>query len=154
MIFEKKQTSPRRRHLPLDTAERTLRVLLAEDDRELRDVLALTLRHRGYDLVECENGMCLADWIGSTVMIGDEEAFDLIISDIRLPGVSGLEILDALHAWGGGPPVILITAFGDAETHERAKRMGVHALLDKPFEIEDLLAEVDTAVGGSPKDAA
>ena len=45
------------------------RILLAEDDRELRDVLSLALRHRGYEIVECENGMCLADWIGSTVML-------------------------------------------------------------------------------------
>ena len=72
----------------------------------------------------------------------DPEPFDLIISDIRMPGITGMTILDGVQLFEGFPPMILITAFGDEETHAEAKRLGVAAIFDKPFDLDELLRKV------------
>ena len=72
--------------------------------------------------------------------------YDLIISDIRMPGVTGLEVLEGASQTDGFPPMILITAFGNEETHEQAERLGAVAFLDKPFEIELMIETVRLAL--------
>jgi DNA-binding NtrC family response regulator len=67
---------------------------------------------------------------------------DLVISDIRMPGLSGLEILEGLSKREDFPPFVLITAFGDAATHAAAEQNGALALFDKPFDIDDLVEKV------------
>ncbi|MFQ5902241.1 MAG: response regulator [Candidatus Binatia bacterium] len=118
------------------------RVLLAEDDDELRKLLAWSLRREGYHITECADGMCLLNYLDSFLLQTESRDYDLIISDIRMPGISGLEILKGLHACEGFPPMIMITAFGDEETHAQAHRLGAAAIFDKPFDIENLLAKV------------
>ena len=123
------------------------RILLAEDDREMRVLLAEQLRHDGYEVVECCDGQGLVAHLSALFLPGAEpEEFDLVISNIRMPAFSGLEVLDGLHGRAGCPPVILITAFGDEQTHERARRLGAVATFDKPFRIPDLLAVVRQTV--------
>jgi DNA-binding response OmpR family regulator len=116
------------------------RLLLAEDDFDMRTLLAWSFRRIGYEVVECPDGVRLLDFLFSTDSPADPGDFDLIVSDIRMPGVTGLEVLEGIRESKGFPPMILITAFGDRETHEKARRLGAAAILDKPFEIEDLLA--------------
>jgi len=68
--------------------------------------------------------------------------YDLLISDICLPGLDAFKVLEELKSRGRCPPIILLTSFGDDKTHLRARRMGVSALLDKPFALDDLLNTV------------
>ncbi len=117
------------------------RVLVAEDDREMRSLLSLSLKQGGYDVVECRHGTELLDHLKPTSEAGDK-SIKLVISDIRMPGLSGLAALASLNHDAGAPPVILITAFGDADTHREARRLGAVAFFDKPFELEDLLSKV------------
>jgi two-component system response regulator (stage 0 sporulation protein F) len=114
------------------------RILLAEDDPAMRALLAQSLITQGFEVSESPDGMDVLARLASD----DPEEFDLIISDIRMPGVTGLELLEGLHEREGFPPTILITAFGDAATHAEAARVGAVAVFDKPFEIEDLVAAV------------
>jgi CheY-like chemotaxis protein len=109
------------------------RIVLAEDDREMRELLAWALRRDGYEVVQAENGMELLDRVAASHESG--MPIDLVIADVRMPGVTGLEALDWLREAGCDEPVILITAFGDASTHQDATRLGAWAVLDKPFEI-------------------
>ncbi len=119
------------------------RILLAEDDNEMRTLLAELLRGAGYEVVECPNGWGLLESLGDYVLPGSEHReVGLVISDIRMPGVSGLDILTGLQHLEDCPPIILITAFGDESTHAKAKKLGAAAMLDKPFDIDDLLAKV------------
>jgi CheY-like chemotaxis protein len=123
------------------------RVLLGEDDAEMRCVLAEALRSRGYTVVECGDGMSVLSRLSSVLLspettARDPEHFDLVISDIRMPGVTGLSILEGVRLFEGFPPMILITAFGDEEVHAEASRMGVAAMFDKPFDVDDLLERV------------
>ena len=120
------------------------RVLLAEDDKEMRRFLAQALRQSGYDVVECPDGMAMLTHLADFLLPEElgPEAFDLIISDIRMPGISGLEVLEGKPKRRDFPPMILITAFGDDETHTLAGQFGAAAMFDKPFDIDDLLGTV------------
>lgn len=111
-------------------------ILVAEDDDEMRALLAQTLRANGYEVGEYSDGLRLVARLASA-QAGE---FDAIVSDIRMPGASGLAILEGLKKCQDAPPVILITAFGDRETHELARRLGAAGMFDKPFDVDELLA--------------
>jgi DNA-binding response OmpR family regulator len=120
-------------------------VLLAEDDREMRTLISRALTKEGYQVTEVADGVSLVTHLADTIenRQGDlTERYDLIISDIRMPGVFGLSVLEGMQNMDGVPPIILITAFGDAETHSRAEELGAAAMFDKPFKMADLMARV------------
>lgn len=124
------------------------RILVGEDDAEMRSLLCETLRERGYTVVECRDGLNVLDrlspvLLSPAVTSREAEEFDLIISDIRMPGVNGMTILEGLQLFDDFPPMILITAFGDAETHAMAARLGAAAMFDKPFAMDDLIRAVE-----------
>ena len=118
-----------------------VRVLLAEDNRELRRLLAAGLRKNGYLVTEAATGFDMLERLGDLTL--RNEAFDLIISDVRMPGPTGLVAVEGLrHGTGrssSSTPVMLITAFGDAALHAEARRLGA-VVLDKPFDIDDFRA--------------
>ena len=118
------------------------KILLAEDDEEMRKTLSSVLRAHGYLVVECWDGIDLVRMYGTSRTQSHEPAYSLVISDIRMPGVSGLEFLEGISGTTNSPPVIIITAFGDDETHIKAREFGAAAVLDKPFEIDTLLKVV------------
>ncbi len=117
-----------------------VRVLLAEDDDEMRRLIAETLRRDGYVVVEAPSGTDLMTVVGG--LQGGESRnpiADVIISDIRMPGMDGLEVLREFRSRNLNMPFILITAFGDDETHRRAEELGATAIFDKPFDLDDLM---------------
>jgi DNA-binding NtrC family response regulator len=132
-------------------------VAIAEDDDDLRSLLATMLRRAGFSVREFSSGSQLLRSLapkqldpasglesGVSSVSGDTEAsldsgIDLVISDIRMPGASGLDVLATLHNANQPVPVVLMTAFGDRQTHEQALKMGAAALIDKPFELDELL---------------
>ena len=118
---------------------RPLRVLLAEDDTEMRALVSRALSRAGFDVVECSNGVQLLDKLSSFLMPQPDEHYNLIISDVRMPGLTGLEILAGLFDRPDFPPTIVVTAFGDAETRLEAEQYHVDAFFDKPFEIDELV---------------
>lgn len=108
----------------------------------MRILLTWSLRWEGYEVVECRNGTDLLDALSGATAEDEADGVALVISDIRMPGISGLDVLRSLRLSESFPPVVLITAFGDEETHAEADRLGAIALFDKPFDIEDLVAKV------------
>ena len=141
-------------HRPTDLIDREKqpragRILLAEDNREMRSLLASALQAEGYEVTQCRDGDQFVDHI---VTASPGVDFDLIISDVRMPGHTGLEILDAGRQLEGFPPMILITAFGSEALHDRARRLGAVAVFDKPFDVDDLVRKVtETLQSGSHK---
>jgi two-component system response regulator (stage 0 sporulation protein F) len=119
-----------------------LRILLAEDDSEMRRLLAWSLRQAGYDVVECKDGMSLMHKLGFLDPLRVAPPIDLIVSDIRMPGFTGFQVLESTREFEEGPPIILISAFADEEAQERARRLGAEALLSKPFEMSVLLDQI------------
>lgn len=144
-------TEPRKRtHRRYAALLRTPRILLAEDDYEMRTLLTHRLRKEKFEVNACDDGFHLLQELGAAadpVMIED---YDLIISDIRMPGFTGLEILDFVSSNGSLTPLILITAFGDAQTHAEAEKLGAVAVLDKPFELDRLVELARKALTASP----
>ena len=128
--------------MPKDARPR--RVLLAEDDAEMRKLLAASLRDDGYEVSEVASGTELCRVLAPQLVHPDADRYHVIVSDIRMPGTSGLEVLEGLSALAELPPMILVTAFGDPETHRQVRELGA-VMLDKPFEIDDLLNEVAVA---------
>ena len=122
-------------------------ILLAEDDAEFRAFLESRLRKEGYHVTACTHGINLLGHLNGFRAKEPEEHFDLVISDIRMPAVSGLEVLEEMEPRGRMPPTILITAFGDLATHVKAEEAGAVACLDKPFDVEKLLVEVRKVLG-------
>ena len=125
------------------------RILLAEDDEAMRAMLCAALSKEGYAVTDCPDGVQLLLQLAPLLDGAGPVDFDLIVSDIRMPGLTGTEVLEGLASREGCPPVVLITAFGTREAHEAAKQWGAAAILDKPFEIEDLLAAASRILGTS-----
>jgi CheY-like chemotaxis protein len=134
-------------HLRAPARAGAARVVLAEDDTELRALIASVLRAEGHEVVEIRDGTELLEYVADHVRAdGTLHDVDLLISDIRMPGFTGLHVVAALRKVSGNTPVILITAFGDEHTHEYAKSLDVAAVLDKPFDLDRLTQQVETVL--------
>ncbi len=116
------------------------RILVAEDDPNMLQLLVEALREDGNEVFEARDGGRLL--VQLTHGAGcDYEHVDLIISDIRMPISSGLQIVEALRAAHCAVPIVLMTAFGDEQTRTHAESLGA-VLFDKPFALDDLRTAV------------
>lgn len=133
--------------------KRAPRILLAEDDVEMLRYLEEALGKAGYEVIVAEHGIRALDYIAASLITGERIDVDVVVSDIRMPGADGLRLLSALRSHDHSLPVILITAFGNAETHAEASRRGAAAVLDKPFAFSELLALIRSVSkgGGRPE---
>ncbi|MEA2697185.1 MAG: hypothetical protein QOI66_1456 [Myxococcales bacterium] len=120
------------------------RVLLAEDDAAMRTLLACRLRRAGFEVVEAGNGVEALERLACASRDAPT-TFDVVVSDIRMPGYDGFNIVASLRQTAADLPVILITAFGTMTTHVTAARLGAYAILDKPFDLDDLMSLVTAA---------
>lgn len=113
----------------------TVRILVVDDEASIRDLCARVLQRAGFAVVTAGGGEEAVDRLSA-------ETFDAVISDIRMPGVSGLEVLDAAKRAQPEIRVVLITGFGTPQTLERARHSGADRILTKPFNPVELLAAV------------
>lgn len=113
------------------------RVLLAEDDDAFRQLVSIALQLDGFEVVEARDGHELRDRLAAASSTQDEP-YALIISDVRMPMATGLDVLETFRQTDGTTPVILMTAFGDDAVHDEAERLGAEAVFDKPFDLADL----------------
>jgi CheY-like chemotaxis protein len=107
-------------------------LLVVDDETDLRDIVASELEFMGAKVFQAEN-------ITTAQSLLSQHKIDLIISDIRMPGGTGIDLLDVVKANDTlAPPVILITGFADITT-EDAFDKGAEALMSKPFKLDDLI---------------
>lgn len=116
------------------------RIVVAEDDFEMRRLVSDCLRKAGHEVDEVSDGSTLLRRVESSLMV--RTTVDLVVTDVRMPGYSGLEIVSCLREARVHVPVVLMTAFGNLETQQRAEQLGA-TLLDKPFKMEELKVLVD-----------
>ncbi len=114
------------------------RILVAEDEKSMRDLLALMLRKEGYAVETAESGSKARDLVDRER--GDP--FDLIVSDISMPGLSGLDLLRHCRRNAPGTAVILMTAFGSKEVAIEALNEGALYYVEKPFDLDEVKAVV------------
>jgi DNA-binding response OmpR family regulator len=117
------------------------KILVVDDDSDIRDLLDLELRASGYDVVFAR------DAIGA-VSTARKEKPDLILLDIGLPGGSGFVIMQRLRAFPAleRTPIIVITASDPGDSRERSAEFGIAGFFHKPFDADELLAEIERAL--------
>jgi DNA-binding response OmpR family regulator len=114
------------------------RVLVAEDDPDMRNLVVEALRKDGHDVQQAIDGGDLLVRIAEGFRRDpNRPSVDVVVSDIRMPGYSGLELVERLYNARWRIPLILMTAFGDEDTRKRAERIGA-VLFDKPLRLEEL----------------
>lgn len=114
-------------------------VALIDDDEAVLDSLGLYLRNKGFGVC------CFASAGGFLEALADGTCVDCIVSDVRMPGLSGLELQHELAARGSRCPLILITGHGDIDTAVTAVKAGAHDFLQKPFDEQRLIAAIEDA---------
>jgi DNA-binding NtrC family response regulator len=118
------------------------KILLIEDDASTAASLQKVLRAEGYDIAVCGRG-------DQGLERAQGQFHDVVVTDLRLPGLGGLELVGRLHAAKPKQPIILMTAHGTTETAIEATKLGACDYLLKPFEADELLDMVATAVASS-----
>jgi len=117
------------------TDRRPPRILVVDDERSMREMLQIVLRREGYEVLLAENGRAAIDLL-------EREPVDLLISDIKMPDLSGVDVLRAAKRIDQDILGIMITAFASTETAVEAMRLGACDYLSKPFDIDLLKMKV------------
>ena len=122
----------------------TARLLIAEDDADLRDLLQDDLEDAGYETIAAIDGRAAMAHIERA-----REAFDLLITDVKMPGLTGDQLLAAMRDKRPEAPVIVVTAFGSVDQAVEMVKAGAFHYLTKPFDTDDLIACVEKALAES-----
>src|SRR6185436_16853012 len=108
------------------------RILVVEDEQSMRDLMALMLRKEGYKVEIAESGLKAKERLDRS------EAFDLVVSDISMPGMTGLDLLRHFRQVCPDTAVILMTAYGSKETAIEALNDGATYYVEKPFDLDEI----------------
>ena len=119
--------------------ERKSKILIVEDEKNMREILKILLESEGYEVSTAKDGTEGMGWL-------DRDIFDLIITDIKMPGVDGLHILKKVQELSPETLVIMITAFGTTESAVEAMKLGAYDYIHKPFKIEEIRLVVRNAL--------
>jgi len=121
------------------STDRRPRILVADDERSMRELLAIVLKREGYEVVLAEDGR-------SALAALEKQPVDLLVSDIKMPDMSGVDVLRAAKAIDKDILGIMITAFASTETAVEALRLGAYDYVTKPFKVEELKQRVQKAL--------
>lgn len=130
-------------------ALRRTRVLVAEDDDEMRALLVAHFKRRGAEVVAVNSGAELMRKLRNATRDDDfNRPYDAIISDVRMPERTGLDVLSEFRTQSWATPFFLITAFGEAWIHREADRLGA-TVFDKPFDVSLMADAVMASLEGA-----
>jgi len=128
------------------------RVLIIDDEAEIRRNLTVGLTQEGYSAVACPDGISAIHELNAAREKGI--AYDYLVTDIFMPDIDGLKILKVIKVQYPDLPVLVITGFGDEALKMTALSEHNTGFLDKPFEIEDLVKSLEALAPGSTREAA
>ena len=118
---------------------RNHRVLVVDDDPRNRNLLAKILKEDAYDVWTADDGETAIEMMG-------EESFEIILTDLVMPGVDGLELLEHVRAHSPRTLVIVVTGFGTVKTAVAAMRAGAYDYITKPFSIDEIRLVAEKAL--------
>src|SRR5437016_8804114 len=115
------------------------RILVIDDEAAIRDSLRMTLEYEGYEMVGAPTGQ-------EGLALAERETPDLILLDVKMPGMDGLEVLDRLRAANETLPVIVVSGHGTISTAVEATKKGAFDFIEKPFASERVLVSLRNAL--------
>jgi two-component system response regulator PilR (NtrC family) len=115
-----------------------VKILVVDDEQSMRDFLKILLVKDGHHVVTAKNGDQALSVLG-------KQSCDLVISDIRMPGMSGLELLESIREHHGDLPVIMITAFASPDDAVQAMKNGAYDYISKPFNVDEIKSVIHSA---------
>ena len=133
--FEARNRTPE----PATPGDKAARILVVDDERSMRELLAIVLGREGYEVVAAENGRQALDEL-------ERRPVDLLISDIHMPDMTGLDVLRTAKGMNPDLAGIMVTAFASTETAIEALRMGAYDYIHKPFNVDELKIVVTGAL--------
>jgi DNA-binding response OmpR family regulator len=121
------------------------RILLAEDDDNVRQFVSRALEHSGHDVLAAEDGGIAAEMVAA-----EAGSFDLLLSDIKMPVMDGIAL--ALQVGASYPEMTIVLMTGFADQRERAHGLDalIYDVIPKPFSLGELLSKVADALAGKP----
>ena len=127
--------------------------MVAEDDRDARELIAEALEREGYDVTSLPDGARLLFRISRQYRrFRAEPAIDLIVTDLRMPSITGLQVLQWLREARCDTPLILMTAFGNLALRRRVESLGA-VIFDKPVPLDEMCECARRLLGLAPKHA-
>jgi two-component system, NtrC family, response regulator PilR len=115
------------------------RILVVDDERSVREVLAIALRQEGYDVTLADSGEAALEAL-------DAAAFDLVLTDLRMRRVDGLAVLRAVRERAPSAAVIMLTAFASTDSAVEAMKLGAYDYVTKPFKLDELRLTIASAL--------
>ena len=115
------------------------KILVVDDEQSLRDVLSIMLKRAGYAVTSVADGEEAIEYV-------NKEIFDLVITDLRMPKVDGMEVLKAVKSASPETVVLIITAFATADSAVEAMKQGAYDYLTKPFQVDEVQLIVRNAL--------
>ena len=123
-----------------------MRILLAEDEENIRDIVKLNLELENYEVIETDNGK-------DAVNMFREQYFDLIILDVMMPEMNGFEVCEQIRLTNMDVPVIFLTAKDTSQDRINGLKKGADDYLTKPFTLEELLLRIQNLLKRSNRQA-
>jgi two-component system alkaline phosphatase synthesis response regulator PhoP len=123
-----------------------MRILLAEDEENIRDIVKLNLELENYEVIETDNGK-------DAVNLFREQYFDLIILDVMMPEMNGFEVCEQIRLTNTEVPVIFLTAKDTSQDRINGLKKGADDYLTKPFTLEELLLRIQNLLKRSNRQA-
>src|SRR5215204_3047030 len=115
------------------------RILVIDDEAAIRDSLKMTLEYEGYEFIGASTGQ-------EGLALAEREAPDLVLLDVKMPGMDGIEVLDRLHAMNESLPVVVVSGHGTISTAVEATKKGAFDFIEKPFASERVLVSLRNAL--------
>ncbi|HEY1587516.1 MAG TPA: response regulator [Polyangia bacterium] len=128
------------------------RLLVIDDEEDVRDMLEFILAREGFEVVTVDSGL-------AAIEVARARTFDLAITDMKMPGINGIETLTALKQIDTSMEVVVVTGYASEQTAAECMKRGAYGYLTKPFELADLLPLIGgalarrTATNGDGADA-
>jgi len=122
-----------------DSAPAKARILIVDDEQSMREVLEIMLEKEGYEVVTASHGL-------EALKECEKAPFDLVITDIKMPKVNGMEVLQRIKDVNPNTKVIMITAFANMEGAIKSMKEGAYDYITKPFKIEDIKLAIENAL--------
>ena len=120
-------------------SDRVAKILLVEDERDVRETIKLQLEDEGHEVSEAESG-------SEALALAESLVFDIVLTDVMIPGINGIELVQQINQLATRPVTVVMTGYGSVEMAVNAIKAGAFDFLSKPFSVDVLSATVASAL--------